>query len=225
MVRTYAGEPPSQRLSDSLQVSQKNRLVATLLCFFLGMFGIHRFYLGKIISGIAMLLTLGGLGIWSLIDLIMIVAGASRDAHGLLVSRWTTSHGTRDAVLAVALIGALLFVTGWAIEQFVGRLSDRVSKSFVDRVEESIKKNEGTIKRVIKQRPAPLRRGSSKPSKIVRYTDEHGRTHYVDSLEKVPAQYRNRVDKESLPEIVKLPDHQFYAATPEYKVKEGELFD
>ena len=49
---------------------------AALLCFFLGTFGIHRFYVGKIITGILMILTLGGLGIWVLIDFVMIIVGS-----------------------------------------------------------------------------------------------------------------------------------------------------
>lgn len=54
------------------QISPKSRLVVTLLAFFLGGLGVHRFYLGKIGTGIAMILTAGGLGIWALVDFIMI---------------------------------------------------------------------------------------------------------------------------------------------------------
>ena len=66
-------------------ISDKNGIVALLLCFFLGGLGIHRFYVGKIGTGILMILTLGGLGIWWLIDLIMIVCGAFTDKQGLKV--------------------------------------------------------------------------------------------------------------------------------------------
>jgi TM2 domain-containing membrane protein YozV len=66
-------------------VSEKGFVPTILLCFFLGTFGIHRFYVGKIGTGILMLLTLGGIGIWTLVDFIIIVTGSFRDGDGLLI--------------------------------------------------------------------------------------------------------------------------------------------
>jgi hypothetical protein len=62
-------------------------LTALLLCFFLGIFGVHRFYTGHIGLGVVQLLTLGGCGIWALIDFIMIIVGTFRDADGQLLIR------------------------------------------------------------------------------------------------------------------------------------------
>jgi TM2 domain-containing membrane protein YozV len=53
-------------------------LTALLLCLFLGWTGIHRFYTGRIFTGILQLITFGGLGIWWLIDLIMLLTGKYR---------------------------------------------------------------------------------------------------------------------------------------------------
>jgi TM2 domain len=62
--------------------SDKNVLVALLLCFFVGLFGIHRFYAGKIGTGIAMILTFGGFGLWTLVDLVLIALGEFSDMSG-----------------------------------------------------------------------------------------------------------------------------------------------
>lgn len=68
--------------------SDKSRSVALVLGLILGVFGAHRFYVGKTGTGVLMLLSLGGFGIWYLFDNIMIAAGGFRDSEGRLVSRW-----------------------------------------------------------------------------------------------------------------------------------------
>ncbi|MGJ8628623.1 MAG: TM2 domain-containing protein [Sulfitobacter sp.] len=68
-------------------VSDKKFVPAVLLCFFLGSLGVHRFYLGKIGTGILMLVTLGGLGIWTIIDLVRLVIGSMGDKNGLPLQR------------------------------------------------------------------------------------------------------------------------------------------
>jgi len=52
-----------------------SQLAALLICFFVGGIGIHRFYLGYTWQGVVQLLTLGGCGVWSLIDFIRICIG------------------------------------------------------------------------------------------------------------------------------------------------------
>lgn len=69
--------------------SEKTILPALLLCFFLGWTGAHRFYVGKIGTGILMLLTGGLLGILWLIDFIMIIVGTFTDSTGKRLTSWT----------------------------------------------------------------------------------------------------------------------------------------
>lgn len=65
--------------------SEKNWLTTLLLSIFLGSLGVHRFYAGKIGTGILMLLTLGGCGIWYWIDLIMIIMEKFTDKDGNMI--------------------------------------------------------------------------------------------------------------------------------------------
>jgi TM2 domain-containing membrane protein YozV len=68
--------------------SDKKRLVAALLCFFVGGLGVHRFYVGKVGTGVVQILTLGGMGIWTLIDFIMILCGSFSDKDGAPLTEW-----------------------------------------------------------------------------------------------------------------------------------------
>ena len=65
--------------------SEKSYITTLLLSFFLGSLGVHRFYVGKIGTGMLMLVTLGGFGIWALADSILIICGKFKDASGLLI--------------------------------------------------------------------------------------------------------------------------------------------
>jgi len=74
-------------MSDDLLVldkerSSKNFLATILICGLLGYLGIHRFYVGKIFTGILQLITGGGFGIWWVIDLVLIAIGAFKDGEG-----------------------------------------------------------------------------------------------------------------------------------------------
>ena len=85
-------------------VSPKSRLAATLLAFFLGEFGAHRFYIGKIGTAVVMLVLaiigiatvwffvgiafLVAVGIWALIDFIFAVSGNMKDSQGRPIKNW-----------------------------------------------------------------------------------------------------------------------------------------
>jgi hypothetical protein len=82
----HCGAPTGSR---PLDASPKSRLAALLLCWFLGIFGAHRFYVGKVGTGVLQIFTLGGLGIGTFIDFIMIIVGAFKDIDGRRVIVWT----------------------------------------------------------------------------------------------------------------------------------------
>ncbi len=64
------------------QKSKHSKVTLALVCFFLGFLGVHRFMVGKPGTGILMIITIGGLGIWALIDFIMILTGSFKDSDG-----------------------------------------------------------------------------------------------------------------------------------------------
>ena len=64
-----------------------------VLCFLLGFLGAHRFYVGKYGTGVIQLLTLGGFGWWMIFDLVIILMGKFRDAHGM---RLVPPHQAED---------------------------------------------------------------------------------------------------------------------------------
>jgi TM2 domain-containing membrane protein YozV len=60
-----------------------------LLAFLFGALGVHRFFVGKVGTGILQFVTLGGLGIWWLVDMVMIVTGNFTDKEGNRITEWT----------------------------------------------------------------------------------------------------------------------------------------
>jgi hypothetical protein len=71
-----------QNIFTEMPLGRYDWLTTLLLCFFVGCLGVHSFYTKKTTIGIVQLLTLGGCGIWSLIDLIMIITDNFRDGNG-----------------------------------------------------------------------------------------------------------------------------------------------
>ena len=69
--------------------SDKRILPAFILAFLFGFVGAHRFYVGKTGTAIIQLCTLGGLGIWALIDCVLILTGSFTDGNGNKITQWT----------------------------------------------------------------------------------------------------------------------------------------
>lgn len=75
-------------MNDSKElVSEKSWIVTLIFCIFLGLIGFHRFYVGKGGTAILMLVTLGGFGIWTVVDLITIIIDSFTDDDGKIIKR------------------------------------------------------------------------------------------------------------------------------------------
>ncbi len=85
-------------------------LSTTLLAIFFGVFGAHRFYTGYTLEGIVQLFTLGGFGIWLIIDLLLLLTGNYHDKHGRAIK--PANKRAFFIVLAVILGLCLLFMLG-----------------------------------------------------------------------------------------------------------------
>ena len=80
------GFPQSKK--ETATVSDKKRLLATIICAGFGIFGAHRFYAGKNKSGVLQLLTIGGIGIWYVVDFLIILFGEFTDSEGKKIREW-----------------------------------------------------------------------------------------------------------------------------------------
>ena len=69
-------------------MSPKSRLTASVLCAFLGVLGVHRFYVGKVWTGLLWLFTGGLGGVGALVDFIFLLCGAAKDKDGLPIKNW-----------------------------------------------------------------------------------------------------------------------------------------
>lgn len=101
--------------------SDKSRGVALALAAVLGPFGAHRFYVGKTGTGVLMLCTLGGAGLWYLYDLILVAGGSFRDADKRLVSRWDPEQPSPATELLPEVLDELT-----ALRAEVAELAERV---------------------------------------------------------------------------------------------------
>ena len=88
-------------------VSERSRGVALALGVLGGFFGLHRFYTGHTRTGTWMALTLGGLGVWYLYDVVLIAAGDFTDAGGRPVVQWGTAHGPPSREPATGAVAEL----------------------------------------------------------------------------------------------------------------------
>jgi len=81
-LKLFGKKISSKATSTAPLAGGKSQVIALILVLVVGGLGIHRFYLGYIWQGVVQLLTLGGCGIWALIDLIRIITGDLKPKDG-----------------------------------------------------------------------------------------------------------------------------------------------
>mgnify|MGYP003822867605 FL=1 len=84
--RAYSGRHTLRERNPDASTS--SRAVALTFVLLLGLVGAHRFYVGRTGSALAMMFTLGGLGLWWIADIIIVATGSMRDHEGKRVSEW-----------------------------------------------------------------------------------------------------------------------------------------
>ena len=102
----YAPSPPPASVPREVNEGEKSFIATWLLSLFLGVFGADRFYLGKIGTAVAKLLTLGGVGVWWLVDLILVLSGAARDRSGQRLAGYQ-----QQRVIAWSVTGGLIVLS------------------------------------------------------------------------------------------------------------------
>ncbi|MEO2212751.1 NINE protein [Paenibacillus amylolyticus] len=96
-------------------MSKRSKIIDLLLCLFLGVFGIHRFYEGKIVTGILYIFTIGFLGLGVLIDLLQIIFGCRTDKNKLPIGKPNKKLGKIAIVLSVLIATVLWLLFGFLI--------------------------------------------------------------------------------------------------------------
>ena len=76
------------KVERGVKISKKSRLVAFLLCYIFGMFGAHRFYVGKKYTAVLYILTFGLFCIGLIVDLFKIILGEFETSNGYVVKNW-----------------------------------------------------------------------------------------------------------------------------------------
>lgn len=112
---------------------KKSGLITLLLCLFLGFLGIHRFYVGRVGSGVAMLLTAGGLGLWWMVDIVLVVTNEFKDADGNVVTFTRKGDGAKRYLLGIVamFLPPMIFFTAVVVSVallFTDGLSDTIKQ-------------------------------------------------------------------------------------------------
>lgn len=109
-------DPTQTPLPNIIPHRQRHYLAVFFLSFMWGVFGVDRFYLGKIGTGLLKLVTFGGFGIWIVVDLMLIMSGTMRDKQGNTMLQYSEYRKfSRKVVLWFGVItGLIVLLSGLA---------------------------------------------------------------------------------------------------------------
>lgn len=111
--------------TDTVTNRQRHFLAVFFLSFMWGSFGVDRFYLGKFWTGLLKLLTFGGFGLWTLIDLTIIMTGSMRDKQGYEMREAAKykKFAAMTVLIFALVLGAVVLISGasaiYAVTQFI----------------------------------------------------------------------------------------------------------
>lgn len=127
-----------------------------------------------------MLLSLGGLGLWTILDLLRIIFGQFRDEDGLKVKIWAKENSGLKILISLVLVLGLSYFT-----HTLNLFDTQSLKSFsflTNSIKKPLKEKKGTTIR------------KDKSDKIIKYIDDKGITHFVNEEDKIPSRYRKNAD-------------------------------
>lgn len=194
--------------------SSKSKFICFLLILLFPYTGLHRCYVGKLSSGVLMTLTLGGCGIWTLVDLFQLSSGDFCDQDGRSVDEWIIP-GVAPVVLVIAFgvlinVGTLGYISSFERLSFHRLISGGLPTEMPQITSEDL---HHAAKEAVQQSQHIL----DVPKDMYRYKGKRGTIHYVTKPEQIPEEYRHTMEKNpNLPLITKVPSKSVLVTPPAY---------